>query len=292
MGLAMKKFIILLCFFSIHAFAFAFAFGKLTKVDGVKLYSEYYPNLTAKFKGTIIFINGSGTGMSEWGQSKNFFSCAKKAGALFLYDRSGLGGSPTNLELSAKNPITAKLISDQLTDLLKSQHTPSPYIIVAHSYGSIYAGYFVLKNPTLVKAILFVDPVPRDFQFSNKLMKSFEKGITKAKKYPSKSIYKDYSGADAEVFYQMLGFSQSKEEIKNLGVIDNSIPVVIISSTGMEYKVKPIVGDWYNQQKQWLNKNPDSKIFQVKSGHFIQIDRPRIVCHQIKKLVDEVTKTQ
>ncbi|HLB56561.1 MAG TPA: hypothetical protein VJK30_04455 [Coxiellaceae bacterium] len=51
----MKKIIFLMCFISFSAFA---SIGKLTNVNGVKLYSEYYLNLTAKFKGTVVFING------------------------------------------------------------------------------------------------------------------------------------------------------------------------------------------------------------------------------------------
>ena len=36
-----------------------FATGHLSNIKpGVTLYSEYYPNTTTKFKGTIIFENG------------------------------------------------------------------------------------------------------------------------------------------------------------------------------------------------------------------------------------------
>lgn len=276
----MRRLIFLLCFISLNVFA---GIGELTNVDGVKLYSEYYPNYSAKFKGTIIFINGSGTSMGEWGQNKKFFQCAKKAGSLFLYDRSSLGKSPQDTSLSPKNPITAKLISDQLIALLNKQKIKPPYIIVAHSYGGIYAGYFVLTHPNLVKAVLLVDPVPRNFYFSNALMRDIKDALQYAENHNEAAVYKKYKGETEEI-YQILGFSQSKDELKKFGAINNNIPVVIISSTNMEYKTKPIEGDWFNSQKQWLNKNPDSKIFQVKSGHFIQIDRPNIVCDQLKKI--------
>ena len=282
----MKKLIFLLCFISFSAFS---SEGKLTNVDGVKLYSEYYPNPTEKFKGNIIFINGSGTSMGEWGKNKKFFQCAKKAGSLFLYDRSSLGGSPQDTNLSAKNPITAKLISDQLIALLNKQKIKPPYIIVAHSYGGMYAGYFVLKHPERVKAVLLVDPVPRNFYFSNALMGDVRSGTRYAENHSEAAVYKKYKG-QTEAIYQLLGFSQSKNELKNLGDINKNIPVIIISSTGMEYKVKPIKEDWYASQKQWLNNNPDSKIFQVKSGHFIQVDRPNVVCNQIQKLVSSLSK--
>jgi hypothetical protein len=52
-------------------------------------------------------------------------------------------------------------------------------------------------------------------------------------------------------------------------------------------KEKPIKKDWYRSQKQWLNSNSKSKIFQVSSSHFIQIDQSKIVCEQIKKLITE-----
>lgn len=277
-----KRLILLLCFVSLNAFA---SIGETKDIDGVHLYSEYYKNSASKFKGTIVFINGSGTSMREWGQNKKFFNQAKHLGSLFLYDRSGLGGSPINLKLSGKNPITAKLIGDQLEKLLKSRRIPAPYIIVAHSYGAMYAGYFVLTNPKLVKGLLLVDSVPRNFKFSNDLMKPYKKGILMAEKYSAEKVYQNYTGSIAEVLYQMIGFQKSKDELKKLGAINNQIPVVIVSSTKMEYQVKPIVGDWYKQQKQWLNKNKESKIFQVKSGHFIQIDRPNVVVNQIKKLI-------
>jgi len=269
-----------------------YASGKMTDIDGVKLYSEYYPNPTSPFKGTVVFINGSGTSMGEWGQNKIFFSKIKKTASLFFYDRSGLGNSPNNYNLSSKNPITAKLIADQLFTLLEKNHIPKPYIIVAHSYGSIYAGYFVLKHPSLVRALLLVDPVPKNFIFSKKLMSQFENGISQAKNNSAEFIYHRYSGADTEVIYQMLGFNQSKQELKSLGSINNKIPVVIISSTKMENVVKPVRGDWFTLQKQWLNQNSESRIFQVQSGHFIQIQRPNIVASQIVKMAKGAAKSQ
>lgn len=265
-----------------------------TVQSGVKLYSEYYPNPSAKFKGTIIFINGSGVSMGEWKgnnefHSQKFFHCAKKLGSLFLYNRSGFHGSPPDYNLSAQNPITAKLISEQLSALLKKRHIIPPYLIVAHSYFAVAAGYFVLKNPGFVKGLLLIDPVPRDFHFSNKSTRRVESGIIAAKKHPATYIYKKYKPNNVESFYLRLGFTKTKSELKALGEINNKIPVVIISSTQMEYdpKAKLIKGDWFTSQKQWLNQNPYSKIFQVTSSHIIQQDQPKIVCDEIRYLADK-----
>lgn len=103
-----------------------FAQGQYTKISRphdskISIYSEYYPNPHAKFKGTIIFENGSGAPLTEWTQNKLFFNCVKQVGNLFMYDRSGLGKSPGDLTLSTKSPMTAKRINRKLMALLKKR---------------------------------------------------------------------------------------------------------------------------------------------------------------------------
>ncbi|GEM_PF-481439 len=275
----MKKFIFLIFLFSFSAFAG----GKLTNISpNLSIYSEYYPNSSAKFKGTIIFENGSGTDINEWKHNKKFFNCVKQMGSVFLYDRNGLGKSPPDFQLSSSNPLTAKLVSGKLSILLKQLNIKPPYLFVAHSYGAIYISYFILKNPDLVKGLLLVDPVPRDFNFSNKQIDKLKISIEEAKINPAKYIYKKYGGRKTEVFYQLLGFDESKQSIRLLGNIKNSIPIIIISSTGME-KDHPLKEDWYASQMQWLNKNQNSKIIQVSSGHFIQFEKPQKVCDALKQ---------
>lgn len=275
-------FAVILALFSCHSFALS----QITNIKpGISLYSEYYPNPVSAFKGTIIFFNGSGTDITEWTSNQQFLQCSKNIGSLFFYDRSGLGKSPPDFSLSPQHPLTAQLVSDNFSLLLKQQKLNPPYLIVAHSYGAMYAGYFILQHSKLIKGVVLVDPVPSDFTFSDKLMNQFAQGVSDAKKMPAKEIYKKYDASDIEVFYQLLGFNQSKQSIKALGHINNNIPVIIISSTGME-KEQPLKEDWYKTQQQWLNKNPHSKIVQVTSDHFIQLRQPQIVCDEIKQLVN------
>lgn len=275
----------ILCITSCLVAMNSYAIGTYTTIEpGVTIYSEYYPNQKAKFKGTIIFENGSGTDSTEWTGNRTFFNCVKQAGPIFLYDRNGLGKSPPDLHVSDKNPITAKFMSDKLSKLLKQRHIKPPYLIIAHSYGAIYAGHFALTNPDLIKGLLLVDPVPKNFHFSDKLANSHESAVTAAKTQPAAIVYKKFA-PEAEVAYQLLGFAQSKQQINKLGNINDKVPVVIISSTDMENKVKPIKEDWYSSQKQWLNNNAMSKIFIENSGHFIQLENPDVVCNQIKDLL-------
>lgn len=262
----------------------AFPIGTYTNIEsGVTLYSKYFPNHKAKFNGTIIFENGSGTTLDEWTQNQKFFNCIKQYGSIFLYDRNGLGKSPPDLHLSKDNPITARFMSEKLYKLLKQQHIKPPYIIVAHSYGAIYAGYFTLSYPALVKGMLLVDPVPRNFHFSTALINNHESAVMVAKTESASDVYQKFA-PEAEVAYQLLGFEEAKQQLSKLGSINNNIPVIILSSTDMENKVKPLKEDWYNSQKQWLNNNAKSTIIVEKSDHFIQLQQPKAVCEQIRQL--------
>lgn len=280
----MKKLILILNCFIVSSFA---AENKLTTIEsGISFYTEYYPNTAAKFKGTIVFENGSGTTTDEWTQNKTFFNCAKQAGSIFLYDRNGLGLSPADLSLSKNKPLTASYASSKLTKLLQKKQIKPPYIIIAHSYGSIYAGEFIAAHKNQIKGVLFVDPVPKNFHFlASGLMRDYESPIQYANNESSGAVYQKFGGAKAEVIYQLLGFEQSKIEIAKSSAIESNIPISILSSTQME-RDKPLEEDWYLGQKQWLNSNPQSKIITVKSSHFIQLEQPQVVCDQLKQIVN------
>jgi pimeloyl-ACP methyl ester carboxylesterase len=285
----MKKYLsLLLCIFSIHTFAE----GTFTNLEpGVRAYSEYYPNNGVTFKGTILFINGSGSDISVWkSPDKKLFNCAKKLGSLFFYERNGIGKSPPDFQISGAHPITAPQISERLSLLLKKQNIKPPYLVVAHSHGALYAGYFTLKNPDSVMGLLLVDPLPRNANFSEKAMVTMRDGINEAKTKTAHYMYKKYPGSLAEGYYQLLGLNESKRAIKELGDINNHIPVVILSSIEME-KFKPMQEDWFKSQQLWLNKNPASKIISVPADHFIQITKPLLVCDELKYILNKQTRT-
>lgn len=271
----------------------SFAVSSYTTIEsGVTIYSEYYPNKLAKFKGTILFENGSGTTTDEWTQNKEFLNCVMQAGSAFMYDRNGLGNSPADLNTSVANPITAQLVNDKLLKLLQANKIQPPYLIVGHSYGGLYADYFARKYPKLVHAVLLVDPAPSNFQYSEKVMRS--QNIESWSKLSNVELYTKYSYANAnklhmttsaEIYYQLLGSEKTKQQLNNLAKLSDKIPIVILSSLQME-SADIVKGKWLQQQESYLNLNPDSKIITVDSGHFIQLEKPTLVCDQILKLVN------
>ena len=214
-----------------------------------------------------------------------------------MYDRNGLGKSPPDFSMSLTKPMTAQLVNSKLIKLLKRNHIKPPYILVSHSYGGMYAGYFARKYPNLVVGMLMIDPVPSDYQWSDRFLKQFKIDIVKMDKMSSREAYKLYSFSrsnkdntmSAQLFYQLKGFHKTIEQVTKLPSMSSKFPIIILSSTYMD-KNAPIKGSWYNLQKQWLNQNPNSIIFKVHSGHFIQLAHPKLICEQLNKLVKIATK--
>ncbi|MBP9743247.1 MAG: alpha/beta hydrolase [Burkholderiales bacterium] len=284
----LKNFLYLTFLLAIHSFAV----GTYTTIEsGVTIYSEYYPNPKAKFKGTIILENGSGSTTEEWTQNKQFLTCANQYGALFMYDRNGLGKSPADLHTSVSNPITAELVNSKLIKLLNLRHVKAPYLVIGHSYGGLYVDYFARKYPNLTKGILMVDPQPINSQYSDKIMSIIN--IESWSTIPNQELYSKYSYDNAKrlhldsaavIYYQLRGFEQTTQQLNALPPLSNNIPLILISALQME-SANLIKEPWLENQKQYLNKNPDSKIITVTSGHFVQLENPNLVCNQIKELV-------
>ena len=277
---------------------FAYAQVNFTDIDGSILHSQYHPNPQSEFKGTILFENGSETSLREWTENISFFKCIKEQGNIFLYDRSGQGKSPQDFSISLKKPITEQLTNSKLMKLLERNQIKAPYILVSHSYGGLYAGYFARKYPDSVVGMLMVDPVPSDFQYSDQIQKKFKNTLAELIKISGgeeqKSFNFESSGEGntltTDAFYQQLGFDKTKRQVAELPPMSNTFPIIIASSSTMDQNA-PIKGDWYGLQKQWLNQNPNSIIFQVEGDHFIQIDRPKLICEQLNKLVKIAIQT-
>ena len=282
---------LLILFTSLWAFQ-ASAQVNFTEIDGSLLHSQYHPNPNSKFKGTIVFQNGTGSSLEAWSANKTFFDCIKQLGNLFLYDRSGLGKSSPDFSVSSANPITAELVNSKLTQLLERNRIKSPYILVSHSYGGLYTGYFARKYPDLVAGMLMVDPVPRNFLYSERIQKQFDIALATIGEMPNRKAYKLYgvsrqsqnNGITADGFYQQKGFETTMKQVAELPLMSSTFPITIISSTEMSINA-PIKEDWHSLQKQWLNQHSNSTIVKAHGGHFIQAEQPKLVCNQVNQLV-------
>ena len=110
----------------------------------------------------------------------------------------------------------------------KKRHIKPPYIIVAHSYGGMYAGYFARKYLNLVKGMLMIDPVPNNYQWSFSFLNQYKTDMNKMRKLSTDAAYTQYSYdkanksnvMPAQLFYQLIGFDKTKNQINKRHPLD------------------------------------------------------------------------
>ena len=99
---------------------------------------------------TVIFIHGGGSAdMDSW---YKVYQLSKKMRRVFAYNRFGDGKSS-----QAKEPQTGKKVVETLRQLLQHTKVIAPYILVAHSFGGLYANLFARLYPKEVVGVVLVD---------------------------------------------------------------------------------------------------------------------------------------
>lgn len=106
----------------------------------------------------VVFENG-------WSASLAYAVWLEQALALHVrvlsYDRAGIGDSRST------TPLTSTGLTQQLTTLLSSLGIRAPVVVAGHSYGGLIAALHAVQAPTMVRAIVQIDPTP---EYANKLV--------------------------------------------------------------------------------------------------------------------------
>ena len=98
----------------------------------------------------IIFENGMGVDLGNW---KKILDQVSSFAPVFAYDRAGIGKSDKVFKMP-----TAKFVSENLHDILKTLKIAPPYILVGHSLGGVYIRSFAGLYPNEISGLVFIDP--------------------------------------------------------------------------------------------------------------------------------------
>ncbi|HEY5883653.1 MAG TPA: alpha/beta hydrolase [Pyrinomonadaceae bacterium] len=215
----------------------------------------------------VIFEGGFGAGIASW-------TTVQKDVATFAqtvsYDRAGLSQSEPG-----PKPRSAKTIASELHAALQKAGVKAPYVLVAHSFGGIYARVFADMYPKDVIGMVLIDPSQEAF---NDWTKS---NLRDLRKEEEGRIAKASEGVRAESDSLETSYSQARN-----AKISPGIKVVLISAMQDEGMPEEARKMWIQKHKEWIASVPGGKhIIAEKSGHFVQAQDPALVIETIRQIV-------
>ena len=248
-------------------------------------------------KPTLLFFNGAGKSFTTWNK---VIAALPKKQAIFAYNRAGVAGSTPLIDQIT--PRTAKGVITRLRTLLKVSKVNAPYILVAHSIGSLYALYFARAYPNEVRGLVLIEPNVDAMLALNKLKNLTEKQqavLTKLIQQVNYNLlnekrrFVEYRSAikhiptakeslQISLYLESLGRIKSQQEIDALAPLKNIPVIVLVDNSGSSQydKMKRLAA------KEITQSVTSGKYEEIKeTDHYVQQDAPKVVTTAIKTIL-------
>ena len=214
----------------------------------------------------ILFEAGGGDDATVWTDIAKPIHDITHA-TLITYDRAGFGQSKLD---PANQSIGAHGIDDGIEDLQRSLQKlgySGDIMLVAHSYGALYATLYAARHPTKVKAAVFIDGSSACW-FDKNWMGDFVRKQEHEDKPDDKHLGNYY---------------QSKNLPKTVDIVraepfPASVPVVDLVSDHPPFSDQPDIDRWRACHQRFANAAPNRKgLTAIGTGHYIYRDNPNLV---------------
>ncbi len=239
---------------------------QLVGVDGYQM--EYA--VDGEGRPAIVFISGGGPAdMDTW---RKVYPQAKAISKVFAYNRLGDGNSDRSPE-----PQTGEKIVAALSELLRKADVNSPYVLVGHSLGGIYANLFARLRPEEVVGVVLVDSSHPDQ--AEQMRSGFGGWINRA-------FLKIYAAINPTKASEVVSFDETVAQLRRAGAFPD-IPLVVVSagkrpSFGFDEMIEVVKA----HQRSLATLSPQGRqVIAEKSGHFVQYDSPEVVIEAIREVV-------
>jgi pimeloyl-ACP methyl ester carboxylesterase len=230
-----------------------------------------------KSKYLVVFESGYGNDHTCWystGKSSRILSISNSLNSdILLYDRAGYGKSEINTE--SRNIIKLRT---ELEKVVNKFANGRKIVLVGHSLGGLIIRDYAIKNPKKVAGLVFVDASHEKYNhLSQDQVNSFY------------NCYKTTYGANSGITQETL---QLIEDFKYMKGLPNLPDVPVIAITSIKTDEEHNIADrqlWYDSKESLKVGLTDfTHITTAKSGHFIQLDEPKLVLENIKLLLSKL----
>jgi pimeloyl-ACP methyl ester carboxylesterase len=255
---------------------------------------------------TVVLVAGGVNSGAIWSMPYDFdrpgptvFDRVSKTTRVCAYDRPNTASPAPDdgIALGTSTPVDGAVTPANgvvdLQRLLKAAEVPGPYVLVAHSYGGLIARLFASTSPKQVAGLVIIDS-PSELFFDRLTVGEQEMWVaanTGAPAFPNAESF-NFPAAFAEMRAARKAPRVPSVVFTSSEVFDYG-EAVAAGTLGPEYRdFGPRSFRAHVAAQRQLAKQLGAQLVEdTDSGHYIFVERPRLVLRAIRQVVHEVRRS-
>jgi pimeloyl-ACP methyl ester carboxylesterase len=273
--------------------------GRVAIRGGRKLYLE----CRGKGSPTVMLEAGTGDLAEIWsepptGPGRAVLPAVAGFTRVCAYDRPGTYLLPDELSRSdpAAMPRSARDIVLDLRALLRAARVPGPYVLAGHSFGGMVARLYATTHPRRIAGLVSIDAQNEDFVAAYKEFLTpgqYEAAVLNPAPPPGLEGYPEVERLSLEVSAAQMRQAQADTPLRRMPLVVLSHSRKLPNPFGFppDWPIEALEREFQDSQDELAELVPGARhVIAAKSGHYIQLDQPRLVTREIRRVVREARR--
>ncbi len=246
---------------------------------------------------TVVLEAGTGDlgrvwSLAPFGAGRAVLPAVARFTRVCVYDRPGTYLLPD--EFSRSDPVamprTALDVVLDLRALLRAARVPGPYVLAGHSFGGMIARLYATKYPGQIAGLVSIDAQNEDFAAAYKQFLSPEQYLTAVldPAPPAGLDYPDFERLTLEASAAQVRQAQSDTPLGRMPFVVLSHSRDLPNPFGFpsNWPIDDLEHAFQRSQQALADLLPNGRhLVATRSGHYIQLDQPRLVAREIRWVV-------
>jgi pimeloyl-ACP methyl ester carboxylesterase len=247
---------------------------------------------------TVVLESGTGDRADVWsaapsGPGRAVLPAVARFTRVCAYDRPGTYLRPGVVSRSdpVAMPQSARDIVLALRALLRAAHIRGPSVLVGHSFGGLVARRFATTYPRRIAGLVSIDAQNEDYAAAFKELLTPEQYAAAVLNPGTPPGFESYSAVERlslEVSAAQMRQAQADTPLRRMPLVVLSHSRDLPNPFGFpaDWPVAALERAFQASQNELAKLVPGARhVIAAKSGHYIQLDQPRLVTRAIRRVV-------
>ena len=274
-------------------------FGRRVAIRGGR---RIYLECRGTGRPTVVLEAGTGDRSDVWstpplGPGPAVLPAVARFTRVCTYDRPGTYVSPEVVSRSdpVAMPRSARDIVRDLRSLLRTQ-VPGPHVLAGHSFGGMIARLYATTYPRRVAGLVSIDAQNEDYAAAYKRLlppELYLSAILNPMPPPGFENYPAIERLNLEVSAAEMRQAQADTPLRRmpLDVISHSRTLPNPFGFPPDYPAAALDQAFQESQDALAELVPGARhVVAARSGHYIQLDQPKLVTREIRRVVKQARR--